>query len=115
MSETDFSTAPTDSGTPAPIVPGDERLVHEETVEFGGPSELVVTIVEAIAAVRDLSPTELLPTLQASVDTDGLERVFRPHPNAPNRQGWVTFFFCDCRIVVGADGRFRVFDRRTEP
>lgn len=99
---------------PSPIIPADERLVHEETVEFGGPSELVVTIVEAISNVRDLTPTDLVPTIQESVDTDGLERVFRPHPNAPNRQGWVTFFFCDCRVVVRADGQFQVFDRRAE-
>lgn len=117
MSETDDPDASAfapDPNTPKPIVPGDERLVHEEVVEFGGPSELVVTIVEAIADVRDLPPTELLPTVQESVDPDGLERVFRLHPSTPNRHGWVTFFFCDCRVVVRADGRVRVFDRRRE-
>lgn len=112
MTETNSSGPAADTGTPKPIIPTDERLVHEEIVQFGGPSELIVDIVEVIADVRDLSPTELLPTIYESVDTDGLERVFRPHPNASNRQGWVTFFFRDCRIVVSADGHLQVFDRR---
>jgi hypothetical protein len=116
MSETDASISTADPAAdgdvPTPTIPPEERLVHEETVSFGGPSELVVTIVEAIASVRDLAPTEILPVIQESVDTDGLERVFRSHPSAPNRRGWVTFFFCDCRVVLTADGLLWVFDRR---
>lgn len=114
MSETNTSATASDANTPKPIIPSDERLVHEELVRFGGPSELVVDIVEAIADVRDVPPTELLPTIQESVDTDGLERVFRPHPSASNRQGWVTFFFYDCRVVVSSDGHLQVFDRRAD-
>ncbi|WP_255194903.1 HalOD1 output domain-containing protein [Halorarius litoreus] len=112
MSDTNTSEFTSMPSTPSPIVPPDEQLVHEERVEFGGPSELVVTIVEVIADVRNCSPTDLLPGIHESVDTDGLERVFRPHPGAPNRQGWVTFFFCGCRVVVTADGTLGIFDRR---
>lgn len=116
MSDPDAPISTADSTAhadiPTPTIPPEERLVHEETVSFGGPSELVVSVVEAIASVRDLPATEILPVLQESVDTDGLERVFRSHPNAPNRRGWVTFFFCDCRVVLTADGVLRVFDRR---
>lgn len=114
MSETDPSTVPADTGTPRPLIPASEQLAHEETVEFGGPSELVVTVVEAVADVRDRSPADLLPVVQESVDADGLERVFRSHPSASNRRGWVTFFFRDCRIVLDSDGLLRVFDRRAE-
>lgn len=114
MSETDSSTAPAETGTPSPLIPASEQLVHEEPVEFGGPSELVVTVVEAVAAVRDRSPADLLPVVQESVDADGLERVFRAHPSASNRRGWVTFFFRDCRIVLHSDGLLQVFDRRAE-
>lgn len=112
MSDIDSSEFASAPSRPGPIVPSGERLVHEERIEFGGPSELVVTIVEAIAAVRDCSPTDLFPGIHESVDTDGLERVFRLHPAAPSRHGWVTFFFRDCRVVVTSDGLLGIFDRR---
>lgn len=109
MSETDSSAPGRNAAICGPAVPDDERLVHEETVDFGGPSELAVTIVEAVASVRGVPPTELVPTIQEAIDPDGLAHLFRDQPTAPERLGWVTFFFAGCRVVVESGGLLRVF------
>lgn len=96
----------------APVVPEDEQLVHDGYVEFGGRDEIVVDVVEAIADVRDVPVVELVPNIQKAVDPDGLEHVFRQHPDASDREGWVTFFFRDCRVVLQSDGRLRIYDQR---
>jgi hypothetical protein len=111
MSQSNPSNAAT-SRVPDPVIPADERLAHEETVELDGHSELLVTIVEAVAAVRDLPVTDIVPTIHNVIDPDGLERIFRPHSCAPNRSGWVTFFFAGCRVVLHGDGRLHIYERR---
>lgn len=93
-------------------LPTDDRLVYDQHVDFGGPAELSVTIVEAIADVRDVDVTDLVPRIRRAVDPDALERIFRQHPDAPDRDGWVTFFLCDCRITVDSTGRLSIYDGR---
>lgn len=92
--------------------PTDDHLVYDQHVDFGGPSELPVTIVEAIAEVRDADVTELVPRIHRAVDPDALERIFRQHPDGHERDGWVTFFLCGCRITVDSTGRLSIYDGR---
>lgn len=111
------SAASTEAGataaraTESPL-PTDDHLVSEQPVEFSGPSELSVTIVEAIADVRDVDVTDLVPRVREAVDPDALERTFRRRPDGSRRDGWVTFFCCGCRVIVDSTGHLTIYDSR---
>lgn len=107
------SDGPTDAvaGTgPAaePRVPDGERLVYDDYVDLERGPELSVVVVEALAEIRDRP----VGVLAEAIDTDGLERVFRHGAKTPRRYGWVTFFFCGCRIVFDSSYRLRIYDRQ---
>lgn len=105
------ATSTFDTPPAEPIVPSGEQLVYEEYVDLEGRPELLVVIVEAVAETRDESVSALIPIIGDAIDTDGLKNVFRDHPDAPSRSGWVTFFFCGCRIILDSDHRLRIYDR----
>lgn len=94
--------------------PTDDHLVYDQHVDFGGPAELPVTIVEAVAEVRDVDVTDLVPRIHRAVDPDALERIFRQHPDGHERDGWVTFFLCGCRITVDSTGHLSIYDGRAD-
>lgn len=58
-------------------------VAHHDVSENG----MTVTLSLALAAVTDLSPTELVPRFSDHVDPDALNRLFRPLPNGDLRKG----------------------------
>lgn len=58
-------------------------VAHHDVSENG----LTVTLSLALAAVTDLTPTELIPRFSDHVDPDALNRMFRPLPNGDLREG----------------------------
>lgn len=65
-------------------------------------------VVETVAEVSERPPTEL-EQLYARVDTDALDRLFRPLADGPSRTGGkVEFPFADYLVTVHADGRIVV-------
>lgn len=84
-----------------------ERSVTSETV-----SE---TVVYAVAEATGSDPESIEP-LYHVVDTDALDTIFetkRVGPaGSPNR---VAFTYCDCEVVVSADGTVQVSNRGREP
>lgn len=63
---------------------------------------LTTTVVTAIADELGASPTELKP-LYSVVDTDALDRLFRP-----GTRGSITFDYYGCTITVDHDGAVEV-------
>lgn len=87
----------------------EERIVFQERITYGTSSELFVTVAEAVSAVTGTAVKDVLPLVHEIVDTDALERIFRPLPDGRQRMGWVTFFLDGCRVVVDGACRLRVY------
>ena len=94
----------------APGVPPSAEPAVEVEHDFDDPTaELTVTVVDAVATARDVSPTEVVPRVTERVDPDALDRVFRPLPDGTPRQGRIAFELFDCLVVVDADGTVGVY------
>lgn len=63
---------------------------------------VTVAVVEAVADLTDLEPTEL-PPLQGYVDPDALAELFSPTAGRI-RTGQVEFAYCGHRVTVRCDG-----------
>ncbi len=68
-----------------------------------GDRSLLVTIVETVAAARELDPVEM-PPLSSVVDTDALERLFAQSPDEDESRATLTFVYAECTVAVHADG-----------
>lgn len=89
------------------------ELVYRTEYEYGNETDgLTVIIVDALADVTDVSPTEIVPRISESVDPDALERVFRPLPDGSRRDGRLTFYLLDFRISLDGNGTVSIYDCR---
>lgn len=89
-----------------PVDPPDYEVQFDYRDDY---DSMTIAIVEAVADVRDVSVTDIVPPLSDVVDPSALERIFRPVSDDDRRRGWVTFFLCDCRVIVSSDGWIRVY------
>ena len=78
-----------------------------ETFDWRDPETVSLGVVESVAAVRNVDPTELRP-LASVVDTDALNTLFTSTPDAQRRSGYVQFEYEQCRITVTANGQILV-------
>lgn len=84
---------------------------HVVEIDYDQTPEPVGTaLVEAIADVRDVSPSLVVDRVSDEVDPDALERLFRPSSNASDRTGWLTFEFAGTWVTVTADREVRIYD-----
>lgn len=81
----------------------EHRAVRE--YEWEAVDSLSTLVVETVAEVSGKSPTEL-EQLYTRIDTDALDRLFRPVADGPSRTGGKVEFPFDGYVVsVHADGR----------
>lgn len=99
-----------ESGATPFVEPHAADLVYETRIEYGGTEEVAVTVVDAIAEVRDRPVSELVSRIDEAVEPDALDRIVRPLPDGTPRTGRVTFPLCDCLVRLSGDGRLRIFD-----
>lgn len=86
--------------------------VYAVEYDYNDPGlSLDVAIVEALSDATGIPPTEIVGRVNDVVDTDALQRAFRPLPDDEPRTGWLTFFICGCRVTVSSDGYIRIYDR----
>lgn len=91
----------------APSLDRDGRSAYR--VETGG-RDLIVAIVDAVAAVADCDPTDAEFVLYDAVDPDALRRLFGDSPGGATRdEGRVVFELQGCRVEVHADGDHVVY------
>lgn len=76
--------------------------------DFSAPESLHLTIVEALAAVEDVPPTEVDP-LYGVVEPDSLERLFA-HSAARESTLSTAFSVRDWTVTVHSDGRVIVHE-----
>jgi hypothetical protein len=81
-----------------------ENGTYTTEFEWGEPESLPMTIVEAVAEVRDVDETEL-ERLTDRIEPDALDRLFAPKDGATSRlRGSVTFPFAGTDVTVYAHG-----------
>ncbi|MFB6305229.1 MAG: HalOD1 output domain-containing protein [Haloferacaceae archaeon] len=85
----------------APESPPAGRPSVEVTVDE---ASVAVTVLEAVAAVTDSTPTDL-PSLHDAVDPDALNAAVRSFGSA----GRVAFPYAGCTVVVDGDGAVAVY------
>ncbi|WP_162224465.1 HalOD1 output domain-containing protein [Halorussus amylolyticus] len=64
------------------------------------------SIVETVAEVEGVSPTELTPPLYDVVDPDALDQLFAPASNRSDSR--VVFFYNGYEVTVDGDGSVSV-------
>ena len=72
--------------------------------EYDGETEVAVAVVEAVAAVADVDPTELVPRVHDVIDPDALDRCVRSAP----AEAAVSIPFDDYRVTVRGTGTLTV-------
>ncbi|WP_435320334.1 HalOD1 output domain-containing protein [Haloarchaeobius sp. TZWSO28] len=79
------------------------RATHVGSTPDTRNESILIDIVRTVAAVRDVRPTEL-PPLADIVNPDALETMFLPPgKETPNPNGYVSFTYADCAVVVYGD------------
>ena len=81
-----------------------DRDVYSVQHDWADETPIGTTVVKAVSAVSGVRPTDLEP-LHGVLDTDALERLFRPTTNGPRpQQNYVHFPVSGHDITVYADG-----------
>lgn len=111
MGDPDDSDASPADDRPPVVGPAAEPSVEVQHDFADSTAELTVTVIDAVATARDVSPTEVVPRVSDRVDPDALDRIFRPLPDGNTRQGRVAFELLDCLVVIDGDGTVRVYNR----
>lgn len=92
---------------PSPIADGGCYHVYRD----GRPAS--ETVIDAVAAIRDLDPTTTRIPLDECVDPDALDAIFRDtHGGVRRRNGHVAFTLFDLDVFVHANGHVFVRDVR---
>lgn len=73
--------------------------VENQSVLSG--QEVVVDIVETVAAAEGVDATDLEPPLYEVIDPDAITALFSP----PNAEGHLTFLYRGHEVAVDADGQ----------
>ena len=72
--------------------------------EYDGGTEIAVAVVEAVAEVAGVDPTELVPRVHDVIDPDALDRCVRSAP----AEAAVSIPFDDYRVTVRGTGTLTV-------
>lgn len=83
--------------------------VHEVTYDQSSDRTLAEILVEALAEVEGVDPTEIDP-LYDSVNLELLERLVYPEMSSPLSSGIVGFSAQGWTVFVHADGRINICD-----
>lgn len=94
-----------------------KNMTVEDGVTRHTPSSRTVTktIITAIGEVTNTDPVEL-PPLGSAIDPNALNELFpRNAAGDPRIEGYVTFEFAGCVVLVDQDDRVVVLPRTDEP
>ena len=78
-----------------------------ETFNWQEQEEISLSVVESVATVREMEPTELRP-LATVIDTDALNTLFTSTAYSPAAYGYVQFEYERCLVKVTADGQILI-------
>lgn len=83
----------------------DSFATYSTSHDFDAGHSLSVTVLEAIEAATGRDPLDLPQALHEAVDSDALDKLFRPtHLSASRTAGTVTFPLDGCEVTVYAAG-----------
>lgn len=99
---TENDTAERSEPTEAPERTG----VYRETYDPDGPATLSNTVIEAIAEVAGVDPTQTVIPLADSIDPDALDSLFADTEGDVR----VAFTVCGLEVLVWSDGEIRIVD-----
>lgn len=104
MSKSNMGKDATDSSglTEAPGRTGVYRATHDPD----GPATVSDTVIEAVADVAGVDPTNTLIPLADRIDPDALDGLFVDGDG----DAQVTFSVCGLDVLVRSDGRIRIVD-----
>lgn len=104
MSKSDIKTEAAERAGPreAPERTGVYRVTHD----FGGPTTMSNTVIEAIAEVAEVDPTETVIPLADSIEPDALDALFVDDDGDVQ----VSFTVCGLEVLVWSDGEVRIVD-----
>lgn len=88
--------------------PGVEYTAEQYITRYGHDDELATKVVEAVAAVEGVDPTEVGP-LNDAVDPDCLSRLFSPGSEGGRADGYVAFTFGGHTVTVDSEGTIVVW------
>src|SRR6056297_3511406 len=84
----------------------DRPGVYRASYDPDGPATVSDTVIEAIAEVADVDPTQTVIPLSDKIDPDALDALFTDHEG----DSQVTFRVCGLEVLVQSDGRVRIVD-----
>lgn len=84
----------------------DRSGVYRVTYDPERPGTVSDTVIEAIAEVAGVDPTETMIPLADRIDPDALDALF----TADDGEAQVTFSVCGLEVLVRSDGRVRIVD-----
>lgn len=85
----------------------EEQGVYRARHDPDGPLALSETVIEAVAEVAGIDPTQTVVPLGERIDSDALDALF----TASEGQASVSFEVCGLAVVVWSDGRIRISNR----
>lgn len=91
-------------------MPDEVGVQHALVHEPGGGDSIVWSLIESVASVHDVEPTDL-PPLQWTLDTDALVALLDTngqHDASPT----VEFEYANCRVTVDSGGLIQVRNTR---
>lgn len=88
--------------TESPDRPG----VYRARYDPNGPAALSSVVIEAIAEVADVDPTETVIPIAERIDPDALDSLFADDDG----KAQTTFRVCGLEVLVRSDGRVRIVD-----
>ena len=84
----------------------DRQGVYRATHDPDGPATVSDTVIEAIAEVAGIDPTNTVIPLSERVDPDALDALFA----ADDGDAQVSFRVCGLDVLVRSDGNVRIVD-----
>lgn len=82
----------------------DEAGVYRARHDPEGPLTVSETVIEAIAEVADIDPTNTVVPIGERIDSEALDALFTNDEGATR----VTFRVCGLVVLVRSDGRIRI-------
>ncbi|WP_132059915.1 HalOD1 output domain-containing protein [Halorussus amylolyticus] len=84
--------------------PGETAGVYRARHDPDGPRTVSETVINSIAEVADIDPTNTVVPIGERVDADALDALFASDEGLAR----VTFRVCGLRVLVRSDGRIRI-------
>jgi hypothetical protein len=96
--------------TPSPVADGSGYHVYH-----GDSRSVAETVIDAVAAIRNLDPTETWIPVADCVDPDALDAIFDDtHSGTSRHGGHVVLSLLDLDVFVHANGHVFLRDTRTD-